>query len=536
MFLDVVNSLPDALLLVTDAGESGRIEWANPAAGRLLACDAETLVGTPLLELMAPSDAERVRARVARGNSEPFRLDLVRRSDARSLPVSARVAAQGDRFSSMYSIVAREVAEAARFEDLLTELGSVVLGAETTAIADTRSLVRALEPIFRSRRWSGSLWETREDCAILRHVISGWSMGRDAWRCAQHLIGQPVGYAQVPLLGQVRSRARGVFVDGGAPGEHNDCSPPSDHPALLAERLASSLSARRLTRGAWAPVSTRRGVGYVLGVVGPDMTESDFPAVLLVANQIGGWITMSELGARIAHDEHHAALAEMASVVAHELRAPALILDSTTRRLEQTVAGDTRLEPSVALLRKQIAALDDLVESLLAHGKSLARLRRPAPVSRAIERALAELELPEGAPPVDVELPSPAPIVRADPILLAHAIAELVENALAHAPPKGRVRIAVEVHASPDGEQTRIAVSHDGPPVDPEIAARMFEPYFSTTGRPGLGLSVARRVVAALHGRLEHDRDTRGASMSLWLPTELRLIQSSPRAVPEPAE
>jgi signal transduction histidine kinase len=275
-------------------------------------------------------------------------------------------------------------------------------------------------------------------------------------------------------------------------------------------------------------------VGYVLGVVAPDLAECDFPAVLLVANQIGAWITLSELGAKIAHDEHHAALAEMASVVAHELRAPTLILDSTTRRLEQTVAGDTRLEPSVALLRKQVSALDELFESLLAHGKSLARLRRPAPVSRAIERALAELELPRDATPIDVELPSPAPIVRADPILLAHAIAELVENALAHAPPQGRVRIAVETHESPDGEQARIAVSHDGPPVDPDVAARMFEPYFSTTGRPGLGLSVARRVVAALHGRLEHDRDARGASMSLWLPVELRLIQNAARA--EPAE
>jgi hypothetical protein len=180
MFLDVVNSLPDAVLLVADADGKSRVEWANPAAGRLLGCDAEALIGVVTAELMTPTDTERVRGRLARGNAEPFRMDLLRRSDARSLPVDARVAAQGDRFSSMYSIVAREVREAAHFEDLLAELGALVLGAESTAIADTRALVRGLEPIFRSRRWSGSLWETSEDSAVLRHVISGWSMGRDA--------------------------------------------------------------------------------------------------------------------------------------------------------------------------------------------------------------------------------------------------------------------------------------------------------------------------------------------------------------------
>jgi signal transduction histidine kinase len=533
MFLDVVNSLPDAVLLVTDADGEDRVEWANDAAGRLLGVQAEALVGVALSELMPAADLERLRSRLAQRNTEPFRCDVMRRTDHENVGIEARVMMRRDRFSGMYLISAREVRQAARLEELLGELGAAVLGSEPSSLADSRALVRALDPIFRARHWSGALWEAREDSAVLRHVISGWGMGRDAWQSAQRLVGQPVPYSQVPLLAEVKSRGRGIFVDEVAPPSAGRDSerPPGDD-----EGIESSLRARRMARGAWAPISTRRGVTHVLTVVGAGMTESDFAAVLLIANQLGSWMTMSELGAKNAHDEHHAALAEMASVVAHELRAPALIMDSTARRLEQAVAGDSRLEPGVALLRKQIGALDGLVERLLTHGKTLGALRQPAPVSRAIERALAEIELPEGMRPIDVELPVPAPIVRADPLLLAHAIAELVENALSYVPAGGRVRIAVETHHTPDGEEARIAVSHDGEPAPPEVASRMFDPYFSTTGRAGLGLSVARRVVAALHGRLEHDRDTNGASMSLWLPIELRLLTRRAQMLSEPAE
>jgi signal transduction histidine kinase len=528
MFLHVVNSLPDAVLVVTDENGDDRIEWANDAAGKLLSTRPEQLTQTPLTELMHQADVARVRSRLQLKNAEPFRADFVRPHDGSSIIVDARVTTQQERFEGLYLLSAREVRAAGQLEHLLADLQTAVLGADPRAIADGRALVRALDPVFRARRWSGSLWEVGDDAAVMRHVISGWGMGREAWRYAQSLVGQPVPYAQIPVLREVVKNGRGVFFDDVEQVMGNIAEQkPGD--ATLAERVAGSLRARRLSRGAWAPVVTRRGVTHVLTVVGVGMTEADFAAALLIANQIGAWMTMSELSAKIAHDEHQTALAEMSSVVAHEIRAPALILETTARRLEQQVAGDTRLEPSISLLRRQIATLDGVVGRLLEHGKQLAELREPAPVSRAIERALAELEITPAQDRVEVAVPSPAPVVRADPILLAHAIAELVQNALEHAPPGGRVRIKVEGYASPDGEEARIMVQNDGGGVDPHVAAHMFEPFFSTKGKSGLGLAVARRVAAALRGRLELDRSEGGASMSLWVPIEPRLL-SAPRA------
>jgi signal transduction histidine kinase len=529
MFLHVVNSLPDAVLVVTDQGGDGdRIEWANAAAARLLSVRPDDLVRVPLTKLMPQADVARVRSRLRLHNAEPFRADFLRQRDHAPIVVDARVTKQRDRFEGLYFLAAREVRTSGQLEELLAELQSAVLSADPRALADGRAIVRALDPVFRARRWSGSLWEACPDAAVLRHVISGWGLGRESWRHAQSLVGQPVPYDQVPVLAEVVRSGRGVFFDD---VEHAP-DRPSEHPrspSSLAERVAGSLRARRLSRGAWAPVQTRKGVAHVLTVVGVGMTEADFAAVLLIANQIGAWMTMSELSAKVAHDEHHAALAEMSSIVAHEMRSPALILDHTARRLEQQVAGDTRLEPKIALLRQQVARLDGLLEHLLEHGRSLAALRGPAPISRAIERALAELDA--GLDRVEVELPSPAPIICANPSLLAHAIAELVQNALDHAPPEGRVRLSVETHACPDGQEARVRIHNDGEPVDPRVAARMFEAFFSTGDRRGLGLAIARRVASALGGRLEHDRTRDGASLSLWLPIEPRLLSAHAAAL-----
>lgn len=524
MFIDVVNSLPDAVLVLTDEGGEDRVAWANRAAGKLLHTDARTLLEAPLSALMAEQDVSRVHARLKLRNTAPFRADFLSPGSRVPILVDARVTFEDERFDNLYLLSAREVRIAGRLDELLADLQRAVLEADPRSLADGRALVRALDPVFRARRWSGSLWEAHARHAVLRHIISGWGMGREAWQYAQSLLGQPVPYEHAPVLGQVVSSGRGVFFDDvervvgeGAARHEGDPS--------LADRVAGALRARRLSRGAWAPVHTRRGVTHVLTVVGVDMSEADFAAVLLIANQIGAWLSMSELSARLAHEEQRAALAEMSSVVAHEMRAPALILDNTARRLERQISGDTRLEPTVALLRRQIGALDSLVAHLIDHARSLAELRMPSSVSRAIDRALAELGVSSGRDPIDVQLPSPPPIVRAEPLLLAHALVHLVDNALQHCLPGSRVRITVETHPSPDvGEEARIAVSNHGVALPAPVASRMFEPFFSTTGRPGLGLPIARRVATALGGRLELERGEDEVTLSLWLPVEARRL------------
>ncbi len=79
----------------------------------------------------------------------------------------------------------------------------------------------------------------------------------------------------------------------------------------------------------------------------------------------------------------------------------------------------------------------------------------------------------------------------------------------------------VALVAEPAGELARVSVSDDGPGMDPAVAARVFEPFFSTKGvrGTGLGLSSSLGIVQDHAGELVIDERTRlGATFVLTLP------------------
>jgi two-component system nitrogen regulation sensor histidine kinase NtrY len=88
------------------------------------------------------------------------------------------------------------------------------------------------------------------------------------------------------------------------------------------------------------------------------------------------------------------------------------------------------------------------------------------------------------------------PEVKVDRRLIQRTLVNLLENALHAVQGEGRIEVKVaRVHR---GDEPFVAVSvrDDGVGIEPEVKARVFEPYFSTraTGS-GLGLAIARKVV-----------------------------------------
>ena len=79
---------------------------------------------------------------------------------------------------------------------------------------------------------------------------------------------------------------------------------------------------------------------------------------------------------------------------------------------------------------------------------------------------------------------------------------------------------AIRVAARPDDIFVRIAVSDDGPGMTPDVADRVFEPYFTTrgdAGGTGLGLAICRDLAERNGGslRLTHSAPGRGTSFEL---------------------
>jgi signal transduction histidine kinase/ABC-type multidrug transport system ATPase subunit len=145
-----------------------------------------------------------------------------------------------------------------------------------------------------------------------------------------------------------------------------------------------------------------------------------------------------------------------------------------------------------------------------------------------IDAAVALLP-PRSAPFVEVKTASELPPIWADHDRLEQVFVNLLGNALAHNPPGTQVTVTAEASAACAGDPATVTVRviDDGQGMPPELlhapaiatAARQHRKRGQSVGA-GLGLSIARGIVAAHGGALDLEELPRGTSFRITLPVE----------------
>ena len=97
--------------------------------------------------------------------------------------------------------------------------------------------------------------------------------------------------------------------------------------------------------------------------------------------------------------------------------------------------------------------------------------------------------------------------VFADATKMARVLSNVIKNAVAYADPDST--ISIDAHAKPDGA-FRIEVTNQGREISPEHLKRIFEKFYreddaraTRQGGAGLGLAIAREIVAAHNGTID---------------------------------
>lgn len=192
--------------------------------------------------------------------------------------------------------------------------------------------------------------------------------------------------------------------------------------------------------------------------------------------------------------------------IAHDLRTPLAELRSRLEELSLTrpAPGETFVEIDAALadVDRVIAIFNALLR--LAQIDSGMRRSGFVPLDAAKVAADAvEFYLP-AAELKGVNLTyrgnGPAP-TSGDPVLLAQAVSNLIDNALKYVPPGGTVSVNAE---RGEGDAIEIAVADNGPGVADSEKPRLVERFYrgdASRGTPGVGLGLSVvDAVARLHG------------------------------------
>src|SRR3984957_128479 len=213
--------------------------------------------------------------------------------------------------------------------------------------------------------------------------------------------------------------------------------------------------------------------------------------------------------------------------IAHDLRTPLAELRS---RLEELALIRPPPEQAYAEIDGAVADVDRVIrifDALLRLAEIDAGLRRSGFVSLDATD-LAENAVEFYAPAAELKnihplFRSDGPVsVLGDPVLLAQALSNLIDNALKYAPVDGTIEVAVVKLADGTAE---ISVSDNGPGITDSEKSKVVQRFYrgdASRGTPGVGLGLSLvQAVAKLHGSTLSlsDREP-GLRVSLTLPLD----------------
>lgn len=214
----------------------------------------------------------------------------------------------------------------------------------------------------------------------------------------------------------------------------------------------------------------------------------------------------------VARRERLAAMGEIAAGIAHELRNALQIVSANVYLARQNVAAS---EPHLAKIERSARLAHGIVDDLMALARGEPAHAEPVPI---VDLLLLSRELlPEPGAEFEDQITPRDLCVRAHLGLASRLLHALYDNAIRASSPR-RVRLTTRAERTAE-RRIAIVVADDGPGVPAAIAETLFDPLITErAGGTGLGLALARRIVAAHGGALALVPSASGATFRIELP------------------
>jgi signal transduction histidine kinase len=206
---------------------------------------------------------------------------------------------------------------------------------------------------------------------------------------------------------------------------------------------------------------------------------------------------------RMVRADRFAAVGEIATGLAHEIKNPLAGLSGALELLSEDLAANPQHADVVGEMQHQVERLTHTMESLLSFARPPKAKLRSTDVNGTLDKVLFLIrqQSRNGAVAVIPQLAPELPPVLADPSQLEQVFLNICLNACqAMLAQSGGT---LTVRSRPGEGNVVVEIVDTGPGIPPDLRAQIFKPFFTTKREGnGLGLAISARIVAEHGGHI----------------------------------
>jgi two-component system sensor kinase FixL len=359
-----------------------------------------------------------------------------------------------------------------------------------------KGLVCQLQELLQKQEINTGIINSATDAIITineDHVIVGYNRGAE----------QMFGYTRQEALGQ----------------DLNIIIPPpykAEHRAYV-RRYVATREARMIGKHVRLRAQRRDGSEFPMSI---SFSVAEIGDNLYFTGIIRDITEYQQMEERVLQTERLAAVGNTVTHIAHEIKNPLLIIGGFARQLLKVPGLEDKARQKLSIIAEEVGHLEEMVAEMRDFVRPPPAVKHPGQIGDALREALELFQDTFKEHNIQVRRleETPLPPVTFDPKQVHQVLLNLLKNALEAMPRGGEISITSRVK----GPNVEISIADTGEGMPPEVAASIFQPYYTTKEKgTGLGLAICQSIIQEHGGAILVDSSPgRGSTFTIQVPLE----------------
>ncbi len=225
---------------------------------------------------------------------------------------------------------------------------------------------------------------------------------------------------------------------------------------------------------------------------------------------------------KVIQAEKMAAIGEMTTILAHEIKNPLSIIKSSAQYLNKATRDEKTQQELLDYIVEEVDTLNLTINNMM----NLARYKPPKiqkiDIRKEIDSCLNHWKHSDdhnSSVAISFHCPPAKTIIHADKNQLEQVFMNILRNSEEGMTSGGE--ITINAVADPDNKGVTLFFQDNGPGISPELCEKIFEKFFTTKEKGiGLGLPICSQIIGAHNGTFEvaNTIGSKGVTVKIWLP------------------